>query len=231
MRILAISDLHGSKEALTAFAPRAAGADILLIAGDLTDFGGAKEARELLAILDGAPCRLAAVPGNCDRKGVRALLAAEGISADGRLVEAGGASIVGAGGSPLRTGITPYERPDLELSEALFRAISDASSRSPADETDRPPLVVLTHAPPKSSGADLRKGASLGSQALREALDRLAPPLWVCGHIHESPCASFSGRTLVLNPGSLREGRYAKATLERGGDGSWRAEAELLSLP
>ncbi len=50
------------------------------------------------------------------------------------------------------------------------------------------------------------------------------------GHIHESPCAAFSGKTLVLNPGPLQSGRCALARLEWGADGAWRAEAELLSL-
>ena len=92
------------------------------------------------------------------------------------------------------------------------------------------PLVALTHAPPKGSGADRLKGGEAGSQALREALERFAPPLWLCGHIHESPCAAFVGATLVVNPGPLRDGRFAVASIERWRGGAWRAEAELRML-
>jgi uncharacterized protein len=92
------------------------------------------------------------------------------------------------------------------------------------------PLIVVTHAPPRGSGADLRKSVHVGSTAFADALERLRPTLWVCGHIHESPCASYSGATLVLNPGPAREGRYAIARLEKNSSGAWRAGAELMSL-
>jgi uncharacterized protein len=226
MLILAIADIHGSSGSFSALAGIASRVDLVLIAGDLTDFGGAREARAILAEIEAVNGRIAAVGGNCDRKGVRDLLIAEGRSADGRLVEAGGARVIGAGGSQLRSGMTPYERRDGELAEALVRASGDAALREGAGL----PLIALTHAPPKDSGADARKGVGVGSPALREVLDRLAPVLWVCGHIHESPCAAYSGRTLVLNPGSLRDGRYALSRLDLGEDGAWRASAELFAI-
>lgn len=226
MTVLAISDLHGDGARLERLSEIGAGADLVLVAGDLTDFGGEREARALIDALAWARGRLVTVPGNCDKKAVRDLLEAEGLSADGRLVQTGGARVIGAGGSPLRTGLTPYERRDGELGEALRSALGSIKApRGPSG-----PLVVLSHAPPKGSGADRRKLADVGSPALREACERIAPALWVCGHIHESPSAAFLGRTLVLNPGSLREGRYALASLERGADGAWRAEAELQEM-
>jgi uncharacterized protein len=227
MRILAISDVHGSAEMLARIAPEAAKADLVLIAGDLTDFGGASEARRLLSILESWAGKTVIVAGNCDKLGARSLFEEREISADGCFVESGGARVIGAGGSPLRTGMTPYERHDVELSDALELALEElAESGSDPDL----PLVVLTHTPPKASCADRRKGADVGSQALADALSRIAPPLWVCGHIHESPCTAHSGRTLVLNPGPLHDGRYAIARMEKGTGGAWRAEAELLSL-
>lgn len=227
MRIIVVADIHGSAQALARISALAGRADLMLIAGDLTDFGGASEARALLACLDGFAGKLVLVPGNCDKKGARELLAESGTCADGRLVEAGGARVVGAGGSPLRTGLTPYERHDYELSDALALALEELAE---AGGDPALPLIVLTHCPPRGSGADRRKGADVGSQALSEALSRITPPLWVCGHIHESPCAAYSGRTLVLNPGSLHDGRYALAQLDRGSDGAWRAKADLLFL-
>jgi uncharacterized protein len=227
MRILAISDVHGSSAALNRIGAKAKKAELLLIAGDLTDFGGAREAKNLLSFLEAFKGKIILVPGNCDKRGAREFFSDEGICADGRFVEAGGARVIGAGGCPLRTGLTPYERQDYELSDALELALEELSE---AGSDPSQPLIVLTHAPPKASGADRRKGADVGSPALKEALLRIAPPLWVCGHIHESPCAAYLGRTLMLNPGSLHDGRYAEALLERGSDGAWRASAELLRL-
>jgi uncharacterized protein len=234
MLILALADAHGSSLGLKELAPTIERADLVLLAGDLTDFGGAREARALLAEIEASNRAIAAVAGNCDKAGVRELLIAEGLSADGRLVEAGGARVIGAGGSPLRSGLTPYERRESELAEALFSAASDAAERGKTGM----PLVALSHVPPKGSGADQRKGQCVGSQALRDALDRielvlgsgLRPILWVCGHIHESPCASSLGSTLVLNPGSLRDGRYALVSLECDSRGIWKAEAQLYKL-
>ena len=88
------------------------------------------------------------------------------------------------------------------------------------------PLVVLSHQPPKDSGADERRGVSVGSPALRKVLDAAAPALWICGHIHESPCARRVGDCLVVNPGPAKEGRYAIIRLDRDG-GTWTASAEL----
>jgi uncharacterized protein len=226
MLILVASDAHGSSEAIVAVTERARNADLILFAGDLTDFGGEEDARSLLKLLGPARGKLAAVPGNCDKKGAREFLESEGLSAEGHLLRMAGAAIIGSGGSPRWTGITPYERGDKEVAASLFAASAELAFEGAKGL----PLIVLTHAPPKGSGADLRKGAYIGSEALAEALERLAPVLWVCGHIHESPCAARVGRTLVLNPGSLRDGRYASASVERGPDGAWRAEAELKLL-
>jgi uncharacterized protein len=226
MRILAVADLHGSASALEALVAKSSDADLLLIAGDLTDFGGEAEARILLRLLAGFKGRMAAVGGNCDKRGARELLETEGLSVDGTLLKVGGALVIGSGGGTFRTGITPYERREGELAEALDRGYETAKTLVGSGQ----PLIVLTHAPPKDSGADLRRSVHVGSTAFAEALDRLAPSLWVCGHIHESPSASYSGRTLVINPGPLHEGNYAEARLEVDGFGAWRAEAELRRL-
>jgi Icc-related predicted phosphoesterase len=221
MLILAISDIHGAFDRLAAMSGPCREADLVLVAGDLTDFGGAAEAARAIEALKWAGGRIAAVPGNCDKQGARAAMEESGISADGRLLELGGALVAGSGGSPLRTGMTPYERRDRDIADALLACLEGAI------EPDGKPLIVLTHAPPKDSGADERKGSRTGSLALKEALASIAPALWVCGHIHESPCARLSGRSLVVNPGPLHDGRYALIELERESGGAWRAAAEL----
>jgi uncharacterized protein len=221
MRILTIADLHGSSEFLSAFTALAAKADLVLLAGDLTDFGGEAEAKALLELIRPFADRLLMVPGNCDRRGAREAMARSGRSLDGASARAGEALVVGVGGASRHSGVTPYERRDEELAASLEAALGpDASAE---------PLIVLTHQPPRDSGADDRKGSPVGSPALREILDRIRPVLWVCGHIHESPCANMVGRTLVLNPGPLKEGRYAEVRLEKDG-GAWRASDELKSL-
>lgn len=228
MRIFIISDLHGSAESLKAVLPKAEGCDLILFAGDLTDFGGEAEARALLELFGPLKSKLLAVPGNCDKKGAREVIESEGLSVERKAIEKGGAVVIGSGGGPRWTGLTPYEKPDEELARALYKG-ADSLGRSRGGVPSDLPLVVLSHAPPKGSGADLSRGSSIGSASLAAALERLTPVLWVCGHIHESPCAAYIGRTLVINPGPLKEGRYAIAEIERGASGAWSAKAELFS--
>ena len=222
MLILAISDIHGRAERLPKIVLEVPDADLVLVSGDLTDFGGLDELEEVLAALGAKGSRLVVVPGNCDKRATRERLVKLGLSADGRLVERSGALIAGAGGSSLRTGLTPYERHE----EAIADALRDAFEEARRDSGGKP-LLVLSHQPPQDSGADMRRGACVGSPTLRLILDRVQPPLWVCGHIHESPCASRIGACLVVNPGPAAEGRYALVNLERRGEGEWWAEAEL----
>ncbi|MBL8966137.1 MAG: metallophosphoesterase family protein [Spirochaetaceae bacterium] len=221
MRILIVSDIHGSADALRAVEEEIEAADLILAAGDFTDFGGAEELAELIGLLGRGKAPIAAVPGNCDRAGARRLLEAEGLSADGRLLVAGGVLVAGAGGGSFRTGLTPYERTEEELDESIEAALNQA-----ADHVAASPLVILTHTPPHGTDVDLRHGSHVGSRALRTILDEVAPVLWVSGHIHESRAVSREGATLLVNPGPLHEGWYAVAELG-GRPGSYAVEAEL----
>ncbi len=222
MLILAIADIHGRAERLAALEPLASEADLILIAGDLTDFGGAAEATRVISALGEAVSKTLIVPGNWDKKGARQLIEAEGLSVDGRLVERAGAWVAGSGGSPLRTGLMPYERKDADIAESLRSCLEGWSGDGGR------PLIALTHVPPKDSGADLRRSSHVGSSALKDLSGSIDPALWVCGHIHESACARESGSCLVVNPGSLHDGRYALVRLELA-PGRWHACAELRS--
>jgi len=200
--------------------------DLILIAGDLTDFGGSKELRYLLDLLGPLCSKMAAVPGNCDRRGARELLELEGLSADGRLLDKCGALVAGSGGGILHTGLTPYERRDEELGASLENALANR----PGAAAEGRPLIVLSHTPPHDSGADTRHGNSLGSRRYKDILEKERPPLWVCGHIHESRSSARHGSTLVVNPGSFKEGFYAMVELREQRGNAWNAEAELCRI-
>jgi len=224
MRLLALSDVHGDVRHIADIVSSAGEVDLVLVAGDLTEFGGAAELDAVLAAFGELRLKFVAVPGNCDRKAARERLMDLSLSADGTLVERGGVLTAGVGGGALRTGLTPYERGEEELAAAMRSAIEARVGSTLAGL----PLVALSHQPPKDSGADERRGAAVGSAELRAILDSVRPLLWVCGHIHESPCARRIGASLVVNPGPAKDGKYALARLERDATGTWTAEAELF---
>jgi Icc-related predicted phosphoesterase len=229
MKILCLSDLHGDTTALGLLKQGLSEADLILVAGDFTDFGGRAEMASVLAFFAARKAAVAAVGGNCDRSEARRLLDAEGLSVDGKpkafKLDGGLVTVIGAGGGLLRTGLTPYERKDAELS-ASFEA---AFHEMPGPRPDHGHLIALSHNPPHGCDADLRHGVHVGSKGLRNILDALAPVLWVCGHIHESRSVSRVGPTLVVNPGSLREGNYAVGQMEEGShDGKVHMELKNL---
>jgi Icc-related predicted phosphoesterase len=219
MRILVISDLHGSQAATETLAQREVDWDLLLVAGDITDFGGGAEAARTLAPLRESGRPLACVRGNCDRRGVADYLEEAGISVDGRGLLRAGLGIAGAGGGLLHRGFTPNE-----LSEEGL----EAELRAALTQLGRPPDIILCHSPPNGTPLDRRHSSHLGSHCLREILSEAAPRLWVSGHIHESRASARLGPTNLLNPGPLVEGYYA---LVEWGEKEVSVELRRLTLP
>lgn len=209
MILIALADLHGDVSRLPAFASDLAAADLVLVAGDLTHFGGRSDAARVVDAIRKLNPNLLGVPGNCDPKDVWRYLDGEGISLDGRHVLRDGIAFLGLSGSLPCPGRTPCERSEEELGARL-----DEACRGVPDGT---PLVLLTHQPPHGTRADaVVDGRHIGSRGAREFILRRRPILCVTGHIHESRCADVLEETRILNPGPLREGRYGWARIGRG---------------
>ncbi|MEI6874898.1 MAG: metallophosphoesterase [Spirochaetota bacterium] len=222
MRILIVSDIHGASKATALIAGQLSEIDLILIAGDITDFGGERAGREVLDPLTRAGIPIAAVSGNCDRDGVRIFLSKAGYSVEGRSRTLCGLRLAGAGGGLFRQGLTPFEATEDELEDSIRAALS-------YDEASAAPLVVLTHTPPAGTKLDRRRSTHVGSQALGSILAERSPILWISGHIHESRSVSTKGGATLINPGPLHDGFYATATvLDK--DGVVSIEAELRDL-
>ena len=204
MRIVAITDIHGrsGKAERLGRTLEDMEFDLLLIAGDLTNFQGRDKAGEILGHFLSLQKPVFSVFGNCDGRDVPALLEELGINVHNRRVEVGGVSIVGVGGS----NITPFHTV-WELTEAKIREILLKNYR----EGD----VILSHAPPHGTRADRAHfGTHVGSRALREFIEERKPPLVVCGHIHEARSVDRIGDTVIVNPGPLFRGHYAVIEFE-----------------
>jgi len=70
--------------------------------------------------------------------------------------------------------------------------------------------VLVSHAPPHGSGAGrLPIGFDVGSRTVAAFARSWRPDLILCGHIHEAAGIFSLDGIPVVNPGPLRDGRYA----------------------
>jgi hypothetical protein len=209
MIIIGFSDIHGRLPGKDRLADITENADLVLLAGDITHFGGKAEARAVLAPFLEQSVRVRAVSGNCDHPDVDAYLNQQRVNLHGRGEMIDGIGWMGLGGSL----ITPFKTPN-ELSEAEIRLVL---KRGINDIEQGTPLVLVSHQPPFQTSCDcLFSGAHVGSFAVREFIETCQPLVCFTGHIHESSGMDKIGRTHIINPGQLGRGGYAYAEIRDG---------------
>ena len=194
-RILAFSDMHLSRRCAAEICAAAAEADLVIGAGDFcTQRRGLDDAMGLLApVLPKAVL----VPGNAES--ADELRAAAGAAAAGAVVlhgeatERAGLAIFGLGYAVPRT---PFGSWSCDLDEEEAAAL--LGRLEGADMPD----VLIVHSPPEGVADRTSAGASMGSTAIRAAIERFRPRLVLCGHIHDSWGASGTiGDSRVHNLG------------------------------
>lgn len=198
MKLLVLADIHGHLDYLIEIKPLIALCDGIVMAGDITDFGGAEQARHVIAALSDFGKPILAVPGNCDTPGVEAELQQHHISLHGGRIACGDLQFVGVGGA-LPVGSHGGEN---DFRRTLEKSVSGLAS------SDN--LVLVTHQP--AWGTQLDRGGSGrhgGSKAVREFIEQYQPILAVSGHIHEAYGVDQLGATTLVNPGPFCRGRYA----------------------
>jgi Icc-related predicted phosphoesterase len=179
--------------------------DLLVIAGDLTyAFGGSKDKRRWLAgpfaeWLAAVPAReVVVVAGNHDVDVER-----DGFP-DGlrcRYLQDEGAEVLGltVWGTPWQPWFYGWAFNAPRDDGEVFLAEKFAAVPAGAD-------IVVCHGPPLGYG-DSTRGGRAGSSALTETVDRVAPPLLVCGHIHSGAGRFRRGATEIVNA-ALVDDRY-----------------------
>lgn len=217
MKLLIVSDIHGSIEMLQKLLQRENNAQGILVGGDITHFGGRKQAVPLVNLLRSLSVPVAAVHGNCDRASVAELLSEEGLSVEKASLTIGKVPVVGLGGSLPAPIPTPSTYSEEEAAAVLGTLGHDIKAGQ---------WIFLVHQPPAESGADrIASGRHVGSRSVAEFIVSRRPSLVCTGHIHESCSVSRFADSLLVNPGSLKDGRYAVAKLEPVG-----IIAELLRI-
>lgn len=208
MRIIGFGDIHMNCSAAEDI-PALDSADLIIITGDITNFGYRQDAEKILRRLQVINSSILGVAGNLDQPDVNLYLEESGLSlhGKGRLFEEIG--IIGLGGSNYTPFNTPFEFSEPELATLLAAGLSQVEG---AKE-----LILVSHAPPVKTQTDrLVNGSHVGSTAVRTFIEQHQPLLCMTGHIHESRGEDYIGRTLVLNPGMLKDGGYIEAVIENG---------------
>ncbi|HVN87569.1 MAG TPA: metallophosphoesterase [Candidatus Binatia bacterium] len=201
MRIVSFGDIHMSLHTIERLGPELSVADLVILSGDLTNYGGRDDAVTVLAATRRHARAVLAVCGNLDMREVIDLLDDEGISLHGDARRIGDLGIFGCGGS----NVTPLRTPT-ELSEAEIAALLE---RGHARVADAPHRLMVCHTPPIDSATDrLLNGEHVGSPAVRRFIEMHQPEVCITGHIHESAGVDRIGATVVLNAGAFREGGY-----------------------
>ncbi|MGH2531202.1 MAG: metallophosphoesterase family protein [Thermomicrobiales bacterium] len=220
IRIAAIGDLHirgDVPEGLVRhFATMHQHADLLVVAGDITNHGTVRQAELAADLFRMAALPIFAVLGNHDRRTTRRRSFCQALANGGATVLDGGTAtievrgtslgIAGVGGSG--GGFWPMEGPDtisVKASQALaVRARREATRLDAALRRvhgDR--IVVVTHFAPTTTTLGREPVAKyflLGNCELAKVIDRYDVDLVLHGHAHlGSPSGSTPGGTLVLN--------------------------------
>ena len=201
MRIVSIGDIHMSLRAIEQLGAELAAADLVILSGDLTNFGGREDAAIVLAATRRYARQVLAVCGNLDFRDVIDYLDDEQVSLHGDARRIGDLGIFGCGGSNLTPFRTPTELSDGEIAALLERGHTGVA--------DAPRRLMVCHTPPIDTATDrLLSGQHVGSPAVRTFIATHQPDVCITGHIHESAGVDRIGRTVVVNAGALRDGGY-----------------------
>ncbi len=193
MKIVALTDIHGRVDYPETIISQLRGADLVLIAGDITNFGDREEADAVIRSLAAANRRILGIPGNCDRFGVTTALQAASIDLHAKCRIIDNTLFFGIGGCNK----TPFQTP-LEYSEEEIADILQSFCTSP--ETKH--TVIVSHSPPHRTKLDrMFLGVHVGSKSLRTFIEEKQPDMVLCGHIHEARGFDRIGKTIIINPG------------------------------
>ena len=174
MRILAVSDLHDSKQQVEKLAQEAVDKDVdlVLIAGDLSEFG--ELSHGMIGPFLERGKKVAFVAGNHDMPGT-----AETIEEKYKIPDVQKHSVIyddigifGCGGANI-VGMNFHTEDEISYYiNAGYRYIKSAKKK-----------ILLTPIHPK--GSIIEKSSFPGSKAVTKAIYELKPDLHICGHIHE----------------------------------------------
>src|SRR6266436_1142976 len=201
MKIISFGDVHMATRNLERMGEVMRDAELVIVSGDLTNFGGVDDARKVITDVRRACASVLALPGNLDKREVIPFLEAEGVALHGKGMVIDGVGIFGCGGSNITPFNTPTELTEDEIYQTLMRGY--------AAVRDCRPLLMICHTPPYETKCDrIVGGKAVGSTAARRFIEEVKPDLCISGHIHESAATDAIGPTTIINAGPFKGGGY-----------------------
>jgi Icc-related predicted phosphoesterase len=191
MKLLLFSDLHSDFRTAVKLVELSKNVDIVVGAGDFCNVRRGLE--KIIKALSGISKPAVLVPGNSESdeelsKACRSWKSAHVLH--GRQTVVDGMTFFGIGGG---IPVTPFGSWSYDFTEEeAFELLRDCPNN----------CVLVSHSPPKDVLDFSSDGRSLGSRAIKEAIEEKKPGLVVCGHIHGSSGQSCRlGETTVINAG------------------------------
>lgn len=213
VRIAAVGDIHCTKTSQGTLQPlfrqASQAADVLLLCGDLTDYGLAEEAEVLVQELTAVTIPTIAVFGNHDYESgqpevVRQILTEAGVRLlDGEACEIAGVGFAGvkgfAGGFGSRM-LQAWGEPLIKqfVHEAVEEALKLESALAKLQTSQR--VAVLHYSPIEATvlGEPCEILPFLGSSRLEEPLNRFAVTLAVHGHAHHGQLEGHTSQEIPI---------------------------------
>lgn len=193
MKFLLFSDLHTDRSAARSIVQRAQEVDVLVGAGDFANMRhGLNDCLSILRLVDKPTVLVAGNNETTDelRQACEGWSSAYVLHGTGVAIE--GVAFFGIGGG---IPITPFGAWSYDFSEEQARELLEDCPRN---------CVLVSHSPPKGAVDSSSSRRNLGSEAVRETIERVQPVLVVCGHIHASAGQTgMIGATPVINAGSV----------------------------
>ena len=190
MKFLAFSDIHGDLKAIKEIGKKSGGVDFLVCAGDISTFGRGME--QSCIELSKINKKILIIPGNSDKPEILSKLCKKYnlTYIHEKIERIGNYNFIGVGGSLATPFHTPYE-----ISEVDFKRMLSAFY-----EIEN--IVLVVHNPPYGTNLDKLSVWHIGSEAIREFIEKADVKLCICGHLHElSGKEDYISNKKIVNPG------------------------------
>lgn len=187
MKILTFVDTHGSITATKRLVSLAKKADLLVCAGDLTNFG--TNLNKILNLLKQTKKQLLLIHGNHESEKILKQAAKKYKLINfihNKLYILEDYAFFGYGGGG-------FEQEDKALESLIPKIKPKIKNKT---------LILVTHQPPYKTKLDYINKTHAGSKSITKFIKELKPKFNICGHLHENINKKDRiGKTFILNPG------------------------------